>query len=440
MRPHMSQNRSRVILGAICSIAGIIGSISTVVRAEPMLVDPTQFEIELFMDLAPFGPEREVLQLTISPGENGFPPGLYLTTPFSLGSHSVMRISPDGDVETVLDGLQAPETILFAQGEYGDGMLIAEAGQLRIQRLTADGIVSTFAGEAGTPSFGVKAMSYGADGLLYATDFSGGRVLRVNPDGSSETFALVPGPETGTAPPGSFIVAGNKALTPTAGIAYGEGFLTGTFSVANGPNQEFLNADKIYFVSADGQQVQELASGFNGLELYTFGPGGPFGEEVFIAEMGSNVVGDGAVSILSPTGNVTPFITGIDATHVVFDVDNVMGGGMFVAEFGNYDPDFGGRRSGRIWRVTPLSTILPGDHNGDGAVNAADYVFWRKNDGTQEGYNAWRANFGAQLGSDAATETVPEPTNGILLLLALTACCLQRRTIFCLLLRPRERF
>jgi hypothetical protein len=38
----------------------------------------------------------------------------------------------------------------------------------------------------------------------------------------------------------------------------------------------------------------------------------------------------------------------------------------------------------------------PGDFNDDGFVDAADYVTWRKNDSqNQDGYNEWRANFGA---------------------------------------------
>lgn len=36
---------------------------------------------------------------------------------------------------------------------------------------------------------------------------------------------------------------------------------------------------------------------------------------------------------------------------------------------------------------------LPGDYNGDGTVDAADYVVWRR-DGSVLGYNTWRANFG----------------------------------------------
>jgi hypothetical protein len=58
---------------------------------------------------------------------------------------------------------------------------------------------------------------------------------------------------------------------------------------------------------------------------------------------------------------------------------------------------------------------LDGDYNGDGKVDAADYVVWRKNPdafGGAAGYGTWRANFG-NPGSGAAagqTAAVPEPT------------------------------
>jgi hypothetical protein len=58
-----------------------------------------------------------------------------------------------------------------------------------------------------------------------------------------------------------------------------------------------------------------------------------------------------------------------------------------------------------------------GDFNGDGRVNAADYVVWRKTDGTQEGYDAWRTNFGEMVGAGSLTApgiglgAVPEPAS-----------------------------
>jgi hypothetical protein len=53
---------------------------------------------------------------------------------------------------------------------------------------------------------------------------------------------------------------------------------------------------------------------------------------------------------------------------------------------------------------------LDGDFNGDGRVNAADYVVWRKTDGSPAGYQTWRTNFGRQqAGSGLSLAAVPEP-------------------------------
>ncbi|MEX2309562.1 MAG: hypothetical protein WD738_18315 [Pirellulales bacterium] len=71
------------------------------------------------------------------------------------------------------------------------------------------------------------------------------------------------------------------------------------------------------------------------------------------------------------------------------------------------------------------ATFLPGDFNADGAVDAADYITWRKNDGSQQGYDTWRAHFGQTAGSgshvaeslqdsDSTRPAVPEPTTFIL--------------------------
>jgi len=68
---------------------------------------------------------------------------------------------------------------------------------------------------------------------------------------------------------------------------------------------------------------------------------------------------------------------------------------------------------------------LDGDYNMDGRVDAADYVVWRKNDGSPAGYNTWRQNFGRTLGAGSGSAigaaAVPEPaTIGLLVLAAFT--------------------
>ena len=70
---------------------------------------------------------------------------------------------------------------------------------------------------------------------------------------------------------------------------------------------------------------------------------------------------------------------------------------------------------------------LPGDYNNSRSVDAADYVAWRKNDGTQDGYDAWRANFGATVDSGSLSNTtVPEPASRLLIAAASVAAC-----VFC---------
>jgi hypothetical protein len=89
--------------------------------------------------------------------------------------------------------------------------------------------------------------------------------------------------------------------------------------------------------------------------------------------------------------------------------------------------------------ISPLSTggSPDGDYNSDGIVDAADYVYWRKNDGTQGGYDTWAANYGETGGSGGSASpsfvgvdftivatgsgvgsAAPEPTASILVLIS----------------------
>ncbi len=61
---------------------------------------------------------------------------------------------------------------------------------------------------------------------------------------------------------------------------------------------------------------------------------------------------------------------------------------------------------GQITATRDLTAMLAGDFNLNGVVDAADYVVWRNNNGTQPGYDAWRANFGA-IQSAAASSFTP---------------------------------
>ncbi len=79
--------------------------------------------------------------------------------------------------------------------------------------------------------------------------------------------------------------------------------------------------------------------------------------------------------------------------------------------------------------LTSLTLSLSGDFNNGGIVDAADYVYWRKNfSGDQTKYDAWRANFGASLGPGSgpgaiADAAVPEPASIMLLIMGMLAMC-----------------
>jgi hypothetical protein len=89
--------------------------------------------------------------------------------------------------------------------------------------------------------------------------------------------------------------------------------------------------------------------------------------------------------------------------------------------------------------ISDSFVVLPtGDYNRDGAVDAADYIVWRKTIGqsvsafagadgdgdrriTQADFLLWRANFGISVSNTAQTAAVPESPSLVLLVLA-TLC------------------
>jgi poly(beta-D-mannuronate) lyase len=96
-------------------------------------------------------------------------------------------------------------------------------------------------------------------------------------------------------------------------------------------------------------------------------------------------------------------------------------------------------------QLDALFAILQGDYNGDGEVNAVDYVLWRNTagqtvaagsgaDGDGDGmideddFNVWRTHFGQSSGSGSnIADAVPEPAAWSLVCIAVVAAANQRR-------------
>jgi autotransporter-associated beta strand protein len=153
-----------------------------------------------------------------------------------------------------------------------------------------------------------------------------------------------------------------------------------------------------------------------------------------------NAIGDNAT--LSLAGGSTPDVADVGFAFLEAGVNDriaalVLGGVLQVNGL-----TYGSTASGALFKSDEyfsvggsgiLSVGQTGDYNGDGSVNAADYVVWRKspaNYGGNPGYDLWRANFGQTSGSgagataDSLSSAVPEPSPLLLLALAATSVCL----------------
>jgi hypothetical protein len=176
------------------------------------------------------------------------------------------------------------------------------------------------------------------------------------------------------------------------------------------------------------------------------------------------------ISFTADANGVTPIISGangdVEGANLVLDLDdfvfnetstlmlmNFQEFGILGGEFGtvtfagdttatvNYDIE-----NGDIFLSNFMSTDPPGifgDYNDDGAVDAADYVVWRKNLGTTKtlpndstpglvspaDHDVWRENFDRSSGSGAAATAVPEPS-AVAVALALIAFCAAQRAPF----------
>ena len=95
-------------------------------------------------------------------------------------------------------------------------------------------------------------------------------------------------------------------------------------------------------------------------------------------------------------------------------------------------------------QLDDLFAVLPGDYNGDGIVDAGDYVIWRMAYGQEvphwsgadgngdgvvddEDFEVWTAAYGSTAGSGAAVvAAVPEPASLTLVFIAFAAVCARR--------------
>ena len=138
----------------------------------------------------------------------------------------------------------------------------------------------------------------------------------------------------------------------------------------------------------------------------------------------------------------TSLATPTQTSYNLLTATDVIDGGLVFSGPAGWGFDIIAGGNGEILRAVQTGPVgVAGDYNGNGTVDAADYVLWR-NGGplqneiatpgtvTQEDYDSWRARFGSTSGSGAGTSVnagqVPEPAAAVLMLMGLVAAFSRR--------------
>ena len=129
------------------------------------------------------------------------------------------------------------------------------------------------------------------------------------------------------------------------------------------------------------------------------------------------------LQILDLTGNVPSgdwFDFAIGPTHHRpgdYDGDGDVDG----ADFLRWQRDGGTQQELELWQHhLGEGPVVPGDLDCDGDVDGADFLYWQRDGGTEAELNQWRQYYGNGIQLDAASfETVPEPRAVQLMVLGL---------------------
>ena len=142
-------------------------------------------------------------------------------------------------------------------------------------------------------------------------------------------------------------------------------------------------------------------------------------------------------TLYGPSGLVLPHGLAVDPSSGFLYVADADGGQVYRGKLdgtGSLEP-IGSTGLQNPWDVALFVEPHTGDYNGDGMVDAADYVVWRNGLGTvyaQEDYNNWRAHFGQSLNNDSLLNgAVPEPAASFTItIVSAVALLLSRRRRF----------
>jgi hypothetical protein len=141
----------------------------------------------------------------------------------------------------------------------------------------------------------------------------------------------------------------------------------------------------------------------------------------YLEILGDFEIADGVLEVLLIDGFLLDFSQSFDVISISGTRSGVFLGLPEGGLVGNFDEQdlFITYQAGDGNDIALFTAGLPGDYNEDGNVDAADYVVWRNNGGTQQEYHTWRAHFGepGSGGGSLSPVRVREPTSALLLVL-----------------------
>jgi T5SS/PEP-CTERM-associated repeat protein len=382
------------------------------------------------------------------------------TAEIASGTNSVAGVHINSGKWT-LTGSSLSDRILDV-GEQGVGTLsITNGAQLELTGMTANVVVGDKSGAgggllvSGTGSQlvidGNGDMEIGNFGSAQLTITAGGKITQTGDSGPRMSFTA------------AYVVPGSTASVDGAGSSWtmlGSIIVYGTLSVFNGGATSDVAVSGGGTFSGDGTihrldnangggvdngSPDSVAPGFPIGALHVGGGGFHQGSLGHLqVEIGGTTAGTQFDQLLV-SGSVTAG-GALDVSFVNGFLPH-LGESFKILDFTSFSGNFAAINLPAIasdlmwstWRIHIDGTLLvtvPGDYNGDGTVDAADYTIWHDSlgqmgsglaaDGNGNGvvdqgdYNVWKMHFGGHIGSGAASNAeVPEPAAWLLLVVGM---------------------
>lgn len=384
--------------------------------------------------------------------------GLRVSGQSAVNKVSGMTVDTGGQYQIgnlLADGSLAPGAVLTLSGL---GRVTpannANEGALRFQLAAASGLDSVFNNKIVLASTDVKIRTnvLGTSGSL-TNEISGpGRLLI---DSQNQSVLILSGANTYQG--GTALTLSSRTLinnTTGSGVGTGDVTVTGTVTSLGGTGFIGTPSDTSNVTVTDGiiaPGTVDLADDANGQPSLpgTLTIHGNLAMSGAAPKLNMNL-GDAQSDLLVVNGNIDIGTTTllnffpanfVPATHHAFMLIDNQGTNPITGTFSNFATEGASTMLGtQEYRLSyvggdgndvVLAPFLAGDYNGNGVVDAADYVLWRNGGpllnevdapGTvnDQDYIEWRSRFGNTLapGASASVGAVPEPSTALLAMLA----------------------